>query len=98
MPFRFVPTNIDGLVIFEPRVFPDDRGFFLESYNATESLGAGIEAASVQDNHSKSAQGVLRGLHFRKPLHAQGKLVSVLDGFVWDVAVDLRESSSTFGK
>ena len=98
MPFTFTQAGIEGLVIVEPRVFPDDRGYFLESYKASEFRGAGIDVAFVQDNHSKSARGVLRGLHLQKPPYAQGKLVRALEGAVWDVAVDLREGSPSFGK
>lgn len=98
MPFTFVSTGIEGVVIIEPGVFSDDRGFFLESFKATDFRSAGIDVSFVQDNHSKSARGVLRGLHFQKPPYAQGKLVRVLEGVVWDVAVDLREGSPTFGR
>lgn len=98
MPCTFEKTFIDGLFIITPRVFPDERGFFLESYKAGEFAAAGIRDAFVQDNHSRSVRGVLRGLHFQRPPHAQAKLVRVTHGLVWDVAVDLRRGSPTFGR
>jgi dTDP-4-dehydrorhamnose 3,5-epimerase len=98
MPFTFTSGGVPGLVIIEPRMFPDDRGFFLESYKESEFRHAGIAGPFVQDNHSRSARGVLRGLHYQLPPHAQGKLVQVLEGRVWDVAVDIRHGSPTFGK
>ena len=96
--FAFVPAAVPGLVIVQPRVFPDDRGFFMESYKESDFLRAGIAAHFVQDNHSCSAQGVLRGLHYQLPPYAQGKLARVIEGSVWDVAVDIRMDSPTFGK
>ncbi len=98
MPFNFVKTDIKGLVIIEPRKFPDDRGFFMETYKKSEFVSAGITADFVQDNHSLSSKGVLRGLHFQTDPHAQGKLVRVVKGAVWDVGVDLRKVSGTYGK
>ena len=95
---RVTPTEIADVLIVEPRVFADERGFFLESYNRRAFREAtGIDVEFVQDNHSRSARNVLRGLHYqiRQP---QGKLVRVTVGEVWDVAVDLRASSATFGK
>lgn len=97
MPFNFKPGALPGLVIIEPRLFPDERGFFLESYKESEFARAGITACFVQDNHSRSSRGVLRGLHFQRSPHAQAKLVRVTRGVAWDVAVDLREGSPTFG-
>jgi dTDP-4-dehydrorhamnose 3,5-epimerase len=94
---NIIETGIEGLLIIEPRVFGDDRGFFMESWNAAGFAEAGLDLNFVQDNHSRSAKGVLRGLHFQNP-NPQGKLVRVVSGRVWDVAVDLRRSSSTFGK
>jgi dTDP-4-dehydrorhamnose 3,5-epimerase len=96
MPFTFEAAGIPGLVIVRPRVFLDERGFFLESYKASEFAKAGIPASFVQDNHSLSVRGVLRGLHYQLPPRAQGKLVRVLLGRVWDVAVDIRRDSPTF--
>jgi dTDP-4-dehydrorhamnose 3,5-epimerase len=97
MPFTFESCGIEGLVIVRPRIYPDGRGFFLESYKASEFERAGITLPFVQDNHSLSSRGVLRGLHYQLPPRAQGKLVRVLEGRVWDVAVDIRQSSPTFG-
>lgn len=94
---NIVETPIADLLIIEPKVFGDDRGFFLESWNRKTFEGLGLNLDFVQDNHSRSARGVLRGLHFQNP-NPQGKLVRVLAGRVWDVAVDLRQSSATFGK
>ena len=90
-------TSIVDVKLIEPRVFGDDRGFFFESWNRRALADAGIDAAFVQDNHSRSRHGVLRGLHYQIE-HAQGKLVRVVVGAVFDVAVDLRRSSPTFGR
>ena len=90
-------TSIPDVLMIEPRVFGDARGFFFESWNARTFAAAGIDAAFVQDNHSRSHRGVLRGLHYQIE-HAQGKLVRVIEGEVFDVAVDLRRSSATFGR
>ena len=90
-------TELDGVMVIEPRVFGDDRGFFLESWNARTFKAAGLDAEFVQDNHSGSRRGVLRGLHYQVE-HAQGKLVRVAVGEVYDVVVDLRRSSRTFGR
>jgi dTDP-4-dehydrorhamnose 3,5-epimerase len=95
--FKRIETGIEGLVVIEPTVFGDDRGFFMESYSKKDFEEIGLNMEFVQDNHSKSKKGVLRGLHFQTK-HTQGKLVRVIKGSVWDVAVDLREKSSTFGK
>jgi dTDP-4-dehydrorhamnose 3,5-epimerase len=92
-----LPTAIPDVRIVEPRVFEDDRGFFFESWNARALAAAGIDAAFVQDNHSCSKRGVLRGLHYQVR-RAQGKLVRCVAGEVYDVAVDLRRSSPTFGR
>ena len=98
MPYTVTPTDLPEVLILEPKVFGDARGFFYESFNAREFADAtGLDVAFVQDNHSKSARGVLRGLHYQIQ-HPQGKLVRVIDGDVFDVAVDLRKSSPTFGK
>lgn len=94
-----VKTDIPDVLIFEPKVFGDDRGFFFESFSQTkfeEAVGRKIEF--VQDNHSKSVKGVLRGLHYQMEPYAQGKLVRCVVGEVFDVAVDIRQSSPTFGK
>lgn len=92
-----IKTDIEGLLIIEPRVFGDERGFFMETWNEDAFREVGLDLTFVQDNHSRSQKGVLRGLHFQNP-GPQGKLVRVANGAVFDVAVDLRESSSTFGK
>ena len=98
MPYTVTPTAIPEVLILEPKVFGDARGFFFESFNARDFAQAtGLEVAFVQDNHSKSAKGVLRGLHYQIQ-HPQGKLVRVVEGEVFDVAVDLRRSSPTFGR
>ncbi|MBY0341088.1 MAG: dTDP-4-dehydrorhamnose 3,5-epimerase [Rhodocyclaceae bacterium] len=94
-----VKTVVDGVLVLEPRVFGDARGFFYESFNRQAFEAAtGLSVDFVQDNHSKSAQGVLRGLHFQLAPHAQGKLVRVIQGEVFDVAVDIRKDSPTYGK
>jgi len=90
-------TAIPDVLMIEPKVFGDSRGFFFESWNARAFAAAGIDASFVQDNHSRSHRGVLRGLHYQIE-HAQGKLVRVIEGEVFDVAVDLRRSSATFGR
>jgi len=95
---KFVNTPIEGLVIIEPTLFGDDRGYFLESYNKKEFEKAIGEISFVQDNESKSSKGVLRGLHFQKPPYTQAKLVRCIEGKVLDVAVDIREGSETFGQ
>ena len=94
---RTLPTELEGPVIIEPEVHGDDRGFFLESWHQQRFAEAGIDAAFVQDNHSRSARGVLRGIHYQRS-RPQGKLVRVTSGAVFDVAVDLRRSSPQFGK
>lgn len=94
----FIPTKIKDVVVFEPRIFTDDRGYFFETYNEKLFNDNGIAAKFVQDNQSKSSYGVIRGLHFQKGEHAQAKLVRVLQGSVLDVAVDLRAESETYGK
>lgn len=95
--FIFNKTNIDGVYIIEPKVFGDNRGYFMESYNQEHFVEAGLNMTFVQDNESKSSKGVLRGLHFQRK-HSQGKLVRVTKGEVFDVAVDLRTGSETYGK
>ena len=90
-------AGLPGVVILRPRVFEDERGFFLESYNQETLRSHGIETAFVQDNHSRSARGTLRGLHFQIPPAGQVKLVRVVRGAIWDVAVDIRVGSPTFG-
>jgi dTDP-4-dehydrorhamnose 3,5-epimerase len=94
---RFIPTVIPNVIVIEPQVFADERGFFLESYQKERFSEAGIPFDFVQDNHSKSQQGVLRGLHYQIQ-QPQGKLVRVIAGEIFDVAVDIRKNSPTFGK
>lgn len=95
---EIIKTNIEGLLVIKPRVFADARGFFFESYNEKMYRENGIDIRFCQDNQSKSGYGVIRGLHFQLNPHSQSKLVSVIRGAVWDVAVDLRKNSPTFGQ
>jgi dTDP-4-dehydrorhamnose 3,5-epimerase len=98
MPYQVTKTPIDGVLVLEPKVFGDARGFFFESFNAHDFAQAtGLKETFVQDNHSKSAKGVLRGLHYQTK-HAQGKLVRVTQGAVFDVVVDIRKGSPSFGQ
>jgi dTDP-4-dehydrorhamnose 3,5-epimerase len=94
---KITPTALPDVLLLEPTVFSDDRGFFFESWNKRALAAAGLDAEFVQDNHSRSLRNVLRGLHYQIE-HAQGKLVRVCAGEVFDVAVDIRKSSSTFGR
>ncbi len=98
MPFTFKETPISGLLIIIPHVFSDVRGFFTETYKQSDFARAGIHETFVQDNHSKSSRGTLRGLHFQREPHAQGKLVRVTKGSIWDVAIDLRADSTTYAQ
>ena len=98
MPFEFTPLEITGAVLIAPRVFPDERGFFMETYKHSEFASHGIPETFVQCNHAKSSEGILRGLHYQKNPKAQGKLVRALKGEIYDVAVDMRSGSPTFGK
>src|SRR5262245_24131381 len=96
---RVVPTALPEVLILEPKVFGDERGFFLESFNQRDfDRAVGRHAEFVQDNQSRSQRGVLRGLHYQLPPHAQGKLVRVTSGRVFDVVVDMRRSSAMFGR
>ena len=96
---KVTPTAIADVLVLEPKVFGDERGFFMESFNQNAFNDAvGREWRFVQDNHSRSARGVLRGLHYQLPPHAQGKLVRVTQGAVFDVIVDVRPGSATFGR
>ncbi len=94
----FTPANIEGLIIIEPPVFNDSRGYFFEAYNEKLFMQNGIQCHFVQDNQSKSMYGVIRGLHYQLNPHAQSKLVRVLEGSILDVAVDIRKSSPTYGQ
>ena len=95
--FTFIETEIDGVFIIEPKVYGDNRGYFMETYKESDFIQAGLNYKFIQDNQSRSRKGVLRGLHFQKT-HPQAKLVRVLEGEVYDVAVDLRKGSKTYGK
>jgi len=98
VPFDFRQMDIPGLVLIEPKVFGDDRGFFLEIYKHSEFINAGVVEHFVQDNFSRSAKGVLRGLHYQKDPRAQGKLVRCMKGSIFDVAVDIRKGSPTYAR
>jgi dTDP-4-dehydrorhamnose 3,5-epimerase len=98
MPFEFIRLEIPDVVLIKPKVFEDDRGFFMETYKASDFAKAGIDFSFSQDNHSKSKKGILRGLHYQLEPKAQGKLVRCIKGKIWDVAVDLRLGSPWFGK
>jgi dTDP-4-dehydrorhamnose 3,5-epimerase len=92
------PTDLPNLLIFEPKVFEDSRGYFFEAYNANNFREEGVDTLFVQDNQSRSSYGVIRGLHYQLPPYAQTKLVRVLEGRILDVAVDIRKGSPTFGQ
>jgi len=98
MPFTFTPLTIPDVILIEPRVFADSRGYFLETYRYSDFAAHGIGEVFVQDNHSRSTRGVLRGLHFQHPPKAQGKLVRTVRGAIFDVAADIRPGSPTFGR
>ena len=98
MPFEFKRLKIPDVILIKPEVFEDERGFFMETYKKEDFKNVGIKGEFVQDNHSKSKQGVLRGLHFQKEPYAQAKIVRCARGKIYDVAVDLRKNSPTFGK
>jgi dTDP-4-dehydrorhamnose 3,5-epimerase len=98
MPFNFKRLEIPDVILIEPRIFPDERGFFMESYKYSDFAAFGIKEQFVQDNQSRSTRGVLRGLHYQKAPKAQGKLVRVVVGEIFDVGVDIRQGSPTYGK
>jgi dTDP-4-dehydrorhamnose 3,5-epimerase len=98
MPFSFKPLAIAEVVLVEPKVFPDERGFFFETFKTSEFEQAGLPGHFVQDNFSFSKKNVIRGLHYQKQPKAQGKLVAVLKGSIWDIAVDIRRDSNTYLK
>ena len=98
MPFEFKRLEIQGVTLITPKVFTDERGFFMETYQKDAFAKAGITGEFVQQNHSKSVKGVLRGLHYQKEPYAQAKLVRCIKGEIFDVAVDIRKNSPTFGK
>src|SRR5688572_30232877 len=97
MPFSFLQTALPGVLIIEPRVFSDDRGFFMECYKKSEFAAAGLDADFVQENHSRSVQGTLRGLHLQRAPKAQGKLIRVVEGEIFDVVADIRPDSPDYG-
>ena len=97
MPLKFLETALSGVLLVEPDLFKDERGFFMETYHQKKYAEAGIDCRFVQDNHSHSRQGTLRGLHYQLK-HSQGKLIYVIGGEIFDVAVDIRHGSPTFGK
>ncbi len=98
MPFKFEKTNIDGVILIKPKVFGDNRGFFLETYEKSEFKKIDIKGEFIQENHSKSEKGVIRGIHFQIGKFAQAKLVRCIRGELLDVAIDLRMNSPTFGQ
>jgi len=98
MPFSFAPTKIAEVMVIEPRVFADERGFFMETYKRSEFAAHGITEQFLQCNQSRSVRGILRGLHFQKPPKAQGKLVRAITGAIFDVAVDLRRGAPSYGQ
>jgi dTDP-4-dehydrorhamnose 3,5-epimerase len=98
MPFTFKRLGIPAIVLIEPKVFEDERGLFMETYKMPDFVAAGIKDNFIQENHSRSTRGVLRGLHYQNPPFAQGKLVRAIRGEIFDVAVDIRKGSPTWGK
>jgi dTDP-4-dehydrorhamnose 3,5-epimerase len=98
MPFHISPTDLPDVILIEPKVFEDPRGFFMEAFKSSDFRALGLPHEFVQDNHSRSVKGVLRGLHYQLPPYAQGKLVRCFSGEIFDVAVDIRRSSATFLK
>jgi dTDP-4-dehydrorhamnose 3,5-epimerase len=98
MPLVFEPTDLPGVIVIEPKVFRDDRGFFMETYKQSEFAAAGIDVRFLQENHSKSVKGTLRGLHLQRDPKAQAKLVRAIEGEVFDVAADVNPESPTFGR
>ncbi len=98
MPFTVKETSLPGVLLVTPKKFGDERGYFMETYKASDFLNAGLPGIFTQDNHSRSVKGVLRGLHYQLPPFAQAKLVRCLRGKIFDVAVDIRKSSPTFGQ
>jgi len=98
MSFNFKKLQIPEVILVEPKVFEDERGFFMETYRMPDFVASGIKGNFVQDNHSRSTKGVLRGLHYQNPPFAQGKLVRAVRGEVFDIAVDIRKGSPTYGK
>lgn len=98
MPFEFERQNIEDVILVKPKVFGDNRGFFMETYKKSDFVANGIDVEFIQDNHSKSTKGVLRGLHYQAKPYGQAKLVRCSKGRIYDVAVDIRKNSKTFGQ
>jgi dTDP-4-dehydrorhamnose 3,5-epimerase len=98
VPFVFKSLEIVEIILVEPRVFEDNRGFFVETYKVSDFVTSGIKENFVQDNHSRSTRGTIRGLHYQNPPYAQGKLIRVVRGEIFDVAIDIRKGSPTYGK
>ena len=98
MPFEFEPQKIKDVILIKPKVFGDNRGFFIESYKKSDFVANGIDIEFNQDNHSKSSKGVLRGLHYQEEPYGQAKIVRCIKGRIYDVAVDIRQNSQTFGQ
>lgn len=98
MPFNFIKQEIEDVILVKPKIFEDNRGFFMESYKKSEFFANGIDVEFNQDNHSKSSKGVLRGLHYQASPYGQAKIVRCTKGKIYDVAVDIRPNSKTFGK
>jgi dTDP-4-dehydrorhamnose 3,5-epimerase len=98
MPFTFAQASLPGVLVIEPKVFADDRGFFMETYKRSDFIAGGLGVEFVQENHSKSVRGTLRGLHLQRAPRAQGKLVRAIAGEIFDVAADIRKGSPTFGQ
>lgn len=98
MPFEFEKLDIKDIILIKPKIFEDERGFFLETYKKDDFEKVGIKGEFVQDNHSKSKYGVIRGIHFQREPYAQAKIVRCIKGTIYDIAVDLRKNSPTFGK
>ncbi len=95
---EFIPADLPGIMVIQPRVFEDERGYFFEKFRENAFMKAGLPGHFVQDNQSRSVRGVVRGLHYQLAPYSQAKLVHVISGEIWDVAVDLRRNSPTFGK
>ena len=98
MPFAFSEASLPGVIVIDPTVFTDERGFFMETYRRSEFAGRGIDLDFVQENHSRSTRGTLRGLHLQRPPRAQAKLVRVIEGEIFDVVADIRPESPTYGR
>jgi len=98
MTFKFEKTSLEGIILIKPKIFEDERGFFLETYKKEEFVKAGINEEFIQDNLSKSKKGVIRGIHLQRGNYSQSKIVRCIEGAIWDVSIDLRKESNNFGK